>query len=301
MIRTATSHRTLVLSCSATKCAAAGELPMLERYDGPAYRVLRSALETLGAREDLAGPAGGFILPNGATLRVLVLSAQFGLAPCSRRIADYDRKLDAERVAKFCAYPRAWGAEALTSELGTCEARELLVFGGELYRQAARAMLAFAGAQDDPRVRFTSGGIGEQLGQLKAWLLAAQPAPARLGSIVRRSSDPRIGELRLPVTRRTAEEIARISPRGAKISADEALEILHAGGEIRTDFCTFRLEAAAEPELEPEHLEIPASPRAPIALARRLAAASEPFAPLPRLGPAEPVAFVPPHRLRAAA
>ena len=60
--------RLLILSCSQRKAPAKGRLPAIDRYDGPAFRVLRKYL-----RE---GPAE---VPT-----VLILSAKYGLIESER-------------------------------------------------------------------------------------------------------------------------------------------------------------------------------------------------------------------------
>ena len=70
------ARRLLVIACSARKRKDAGLLPAVDRYDGPAFRVLRKFLA------DAADP------PD-----VLVLSARYGLIPSSRGVPDYDRRL----------------------------------------------------------------------------------------------------------------------------------------------------------------------------------------------------------------
>src|SRR5204862_191152 len=72
--------RLLIIACSARKRAAAGLLPAIERYDGPAFQVLRKY-----RREH----------PDGVPA-VLILSARYGLIPAARKIPDYDLRLTAE-------------------------------------------------------------------------------------------------------------------------------------------------------------------------------------------------------------
>jgi hypothetical protein len=56
-------NRLLILSCSQRKAPWEGDLPALDRYDGPAFRVLRKYLRT----------------HSDDSLAILILSAKFGL------------------------------------------------------------------------------------------------------------------------------------------------------------------------------------------------------------------------------
>src|SRR6266508_7023102 len=104
--------RLLILSCSQRKALAKGRLPAIDRYDGPAFRVLRKYL-----RES----------PSGAPT-VLILSAKYGLIESDRRIPPYDRRLSrtsAERLRpqvlktmRRVLRSRAWRA------VGVCAGKE---------------------------------------------------------------------------------------------------------------------------------------------------------------------------------
>src|SRR2546430_68654 len=83
--RKAGTSRLLLLSCSQRKLGTPGKILALQRYDGPAFRVVRRYLRE---SEDPA-------------LHICVLSAEHGLIASGERIADYDRKMDAERAAEL--------------------------------------------------------------------------------------------------------------------------------------------------------------------------------------------------------
>jgi hypothetical protein len=70
-------QRLLVISCSQRKTLGNGLVPAVDRYDGPAFRVLRKYLREL--------PDPG--------LRVLILSAKFGLIEAERKLPYYDHRL----------------------------------------------------------------------------------------------------------------------------------------------------------------------------------------------------------------
>lgn len=140
--------RTLILACSATKRADPGELPAIERYDGPAFRTLRANRP-----------------PEIQRGRVWILSAKHGLINELEPIENYDDRMTAARAAVL--------APKVSDELITLARRgvigsEIFLVAGGAYRDCVRR-----GLFDVPlleRIRFSNGGIGEQLAQLKAWL-----------------------------------------------------------------------------------------------------------------------------------
>jgi len=80
------AHRLLILSCSARKRPDPGYLPAIERYDGPAFRVLRRYL-----REG----------PGAEWLDIYVLSAFYGLIPGTYPIICYEQLMTVERAAEL--------------------------------------------------------------------------------------------------------------------------------------------------------------------------------------------------------
>jgi hypothetical protein len=138
--------RLLILACSATKRPDAGLLPALERYDGPSWRTLRAYLRT-GAGTD--------------ALEVYALSAALGLVRATTPIPRYDCLLNAPRALELSPQ-----VAAALEGLGSFEAT--MVWGGRRYQRLL---------PDTPfrlgRVARSRGGIGVQLGQLRAWLRQA--------------------------------------------------------------------------------------------------------------------------------
>jgi hypothetical protein len=140
--------RLLILACSKKKKSAIGTLPAIERYDGPAFRVLRKFL-----RERPDDP-----------LTVLILSAKYGLIDAARRISDYDRRLSTSR------------AEVLHRQV-LSEARTIMdsvrwdavgVCAGKEYRIALQSLLALV--PKGTRIDVLGGGLGQRLTYLRAWL-----------------------------------------------------------------------------------------------------------------------------------
>src|ERR671937_639945 len=77
--------RLLIVACSRRKRADPGLLPAIERYDGPAYRVLRRYL-----RQHPSQP------PD-----VLILSAELGLVLHTQPIPAYDRLMTPQRAREL--------------------------------------------------------------------------------------------------------------------------------------------------------------------------------------------------------
>src|SRR5687767_7575454 len=77
------SRTLVVLSCSSSKNPAPGLLSAIHRYDGPAYRILRSILRDRQWPDDLS---------------VAVLSAKYGLVGGLTEIETYDQRMDEERA-----------------------------------------------------------------------------------------------------------------------------------------------------------------------------------------------------------
>ena len=146
----------LIISCSQRKIESSRVrpvLPAIDRYDGPAYRCLRKFRSEQGGK-----------FPN--TLRILILSAKYGLIFPETEIPDYDLKITPER------------AEVLKSSvqegLGRCLPFYEIAYGGmdqvflnlgKTYRQLLEGF--------DWRllsVLEASGGIGLKTQQMKAWL-----------------------------------------------------------------------------------------------------------------------------------
>ena len=71
--------RLLILGCADRKRDSGGVLPALDRYDGPAYRVIRTFLREYQWPEDVS---------------IAVLSAEYGLFGVLKGIRQYDKRMD---------------------------------------------------------------------------------------------------------------------------------------------------------------------------------------------------------------
>lgn len=134
-------RRLLIIACSATKRQVSGRVPAIELYDGPAYRILRPRMQ------------------HG--LVVLIISAEHGAIDSEKLIETYDRLLTPERAAYLNRSYKLGRATMLASLPWDA----IHVHAGKTYRDALpMKRLIEAGAT------VGTGGIGQQLGQLKAWL-----------------------------------------------------------------------------------------------------------------------------------
>jgi hypothetical protein len=141
-------HRLLVIACSERKAPAAGLLPAIDRYDGPAFRVLRKFLRE---HESLA--------PT-----ILVLSAKYGLIPADREIPFYDC-----RISRDTAYAlRPLVVEVAGASLHAKEWRSVGICAGKDYQIALDGI--FGLIPPGVRVTLLRGGQGARLSALHKWL-----------------------------------------------------------------------------------------------------------------------------------
>ncbi|MBX0328288.1 hypothetical protein K2Z83_11435 [Oscillochloris sp. ZM17-4] len=149
--------RLLILTCSARKRGGPEPTPVVDRYDGPLWQVLRSYL-----REQPM---------FAADLAIYGLSAEFGLIPGDQRIPHYDRTMDPEQADAL----RPQVLETFAELMG--QGYDQLCLGvSDRYLRAMEGWQALAPA--DVTVRVTDGPMGAKLGQLRAWLEGRAWAPA---------------------------------------------------------------------------------------------------------------------------
>jgi hypothetical protein len=140
--------RLLILACSQRKKPAKGFVPALDRYDGPAFLVLRKYLRA----ETVSPPT------------VLILSAKYGLIPADQKIPDYDCLMSAARAkalqSKVLEAARLYLAEKDWDEVGICL--------GKHYRTAFDGFERFVPTAS--RIGLILGGQGRRLTALSEWL-----------------------------------------------------------------------------------------------------------------------------------
>lgn len=143
----------IILACGIRKRQSWQPLPLVDLYDGPAWRILRLYGAPLIA-------AGG----------VFALSAKFGLQPAATFHATaYNQKLDRRRADQLREDPQ------LAAALVTAEPwRRVIYNGGALYRDVVHRILLvgrIAGTiAADAKIVACTGTQGRQLAALKAAL-----------------------------------------------------------------------------------------------------------------------------------
>ena len=142
--------RLLIVACSQAKRNDRLAMEAIERYDGPTFRLLRKA-------------RGMGLLAN---VRVMILSAKYGLIPEYWMIYDYDQRMTPARAAELAGEVTL----ALWRWLGQRPAcQDVFVNVGQSYAPA------LAGFEDwclrhGIVVTQAAGGVGERLVQTRAWL-----------------------------------------------------------------------------------------------------------------------------------
>lgn len=138
----------LIVGCSQRKRCAEGKIPALERYDGPMFRMLRKFQHD-------------FRLPSG--LKILILSAHYGLIQADKPISNYDLRMTRNQAALL--FPEVTHSLEALSQLPIAEAYIDL---GRCYQTAMPADLS----QMLPgiSIRYGNGGIGQRVSRVKRWL-----------------------------------------------------------------------------------------------------------------------------------
>ena len=133
------------MSCSQRKLGDKGLIPALDRYDGPAFRVLRKYLR------EITDPA----------LSVYVLSAKFGVIAASRRIPNYDHKMNAHRAKSL----RRRSVQRIKSILRNRKYSEGFFIGSRNYLRTIEPLNQF-----EPSFGEAKGKPGQKLKFLWTWL-----------------------------------------------------------------------------------------------------------------------------------
>ncbi len=145
-------RKLLILGCSDLKRDSDGLLPALDRYDGPAYRVIRKFLRYHQWPQDVS---------------VAVLSARYGLFGVLKGIEHYNKRMDistARSKASECTAILAKWADMHGS---------VHVSLGKDYLPAVQPALARLGVRQE----VFEGGIGRKLSQVKTFLESTSTLP----------------------------------------------------------------------------------------------------------------------------
>lgn len=177
----------MILGCSRRKRPGEGLLPAVERYDGPAFHVLRRFL-----RER----------PSEAP-EVLILSAEYGLIPRDVPIAAYDRRMTPARAREL----RPLVLAELDRIIGVQACHEILIFAGRQYLAA----LSMDDASPVPglNARTCAGTLGRKLAELHDWLYGSPPELRYNSTTPAQGNGPRIRGVEVSLTPEQIFEAAR--------------------------------------------------------------------------------------------
>lgn len=150
-------RRLLILSCAQRKRQDSGLLPAIDRYDGPAFRLLRRFREQISELPD-----------------VFVLSARYGFIHYEEPIPDYDQRMTPQRARELQPQiSRTLRHIVESSALGKKSDTDILLCLGKLYSDALKASMP-AGVLYE----CAEGSMGKRLSKLKQWLYGL-PTPAQ--------------------------------------------------------------------------------------------------------------------------
>jgi hypothetical protein len=145
-ILSSSMQRLLILACTERKQETTGNLPAIDRYDGPTFRVLRK-----------------YLRQSNEPLSIYVLSAEFGLISAKKKIPYYNRRMDERRAVELApsvvrTYRRVL-KRTQWNQIGICLGRGYLsAINGALYHHKR------------PKLTVVSGGLGKRLTALYGWL-----------------------------------------------------------------------------------------------------------------------------------
>lgn len=148
----------IVMGCCATKRAAGGVMPAIDRYDGPMWRSLRVRIAELP--DAAAAVAAG-------ELKLMVLSAKLGLIGVDVPIEDYDLRLTDRRAAEMLRDP-SYDLQMLPHLVRSADA--VLFAGGALYRDTMWKASGSTVAQIMKISETDGAGIGVHRAELGARL-----------------------------------------------------------------------------------------------------------------------------------
>lgn len=176
----------LLLSCSQRKRLDSCELPAIDRYDGPSFRLLRRY----------------FRQSSSTPVEVKILSAEYGLISADKSLPYYDRRMTKERSKIL----RRQVIDRLKLSFSEGFHKNLLICLGKDYFEAIHGYESIL-----PRgmnVQFAPGGLGRKLSIMHDWLYEGS---APLQSDVTSTPSGGAAYIRGIEVNRTPEEILDIA------------------------------------------------------------------------------------------
>ena len=144
------NSRLLILSCSQKKRSSPGSIPALERYDGPAFRVMNKFIRVCSSEAQL---------PD-----TYVLSAKFGLISADKPIPHYDHRMTPRRI-KELQQPTL---SELKQILNGKQYQEFFISMGKDYLKVLDGYKSLTSTNLD--VTISQGSMGCKLAELRNWL-----------------------------------------------------------------------------------------------------------------------------------
>ena len=148
--KTTSNSRMLILSCSQRKRSTQGLLPALQRYDGPAYRVMNKFMRVHPSEM--------------VSLDVYILSAKFGLVSACKPIPNYDRQMTPQRVKELQSHTLPEFKQILCDR----QYDELFISMGKAYRQVLVGYESLIPV--GLKLIVSEGVMGRKLAELRDWL-----------------------------------------------------------------------------------------------------------------------------------
>ncbi len=187
-------NRTLILSCSQSKKIDEADLPAIQRYDGPAFRLLRRYLNR--SDEDL---------------EIYILSAKFGLIRHQTSIPYYELKLRSDRIEELKVHI---SKQNFFSE--THERKPFFINLGKTYLQVFEPV--FEGLVKNSNTTFASGSSGKRLAEMYDWLYGKKSSLRNEQPKIELEKEVFIQGVRLHSTEKEIRAIVRdeISQNGMK-------------------------------------------------------------------------------------
>lgn len=145
--------RCLIIGCSEAKLDAPENIPAIERYDGPPFRVLRRYLKN--------GSSGN----SYGELDIFILSAEFGLIRSEQPIPVYDRRMTNHRAEEL----HSQVLEVFKREIASQEYAELFLSMGKTYLPALTGYVSLLSPAT--KVIVSDVTAGRKLTELKTWLM----------------------------------------------------------------------------------------------------------------------------------
>jgi hypothetical protein len=177
----------LIVSCSQCKRSDPALLPAIERYDGPAFRVLRHFLK------------GQALAP----LDIFILSAKFGLIPYNQPIPNYDQRMTQSQAYEL--HPHV--IRELRTILSNQRYQQLCICMGKDYLRVLNGYDTLISS--DLSVKVATGSPGKKLAELHYWLYGKSSLRCSRAQVVAFNGKAYIRGIELVLTPIQVLDIAR--------------------------------------------------------------------------------------------